>query len=225
MPEYRKDFQYKNVIWDWNGTLLNDLELCVNTINSLLGLRNLPLLSNRSYKEVFSFPVKQYYESAGFDFSKEDFAVPAREFIDKYNAEVNQCKLHKSAKKVLKLFRSNNIRQFVLSAMKQDMLDSTIQFHGISGYFEKIAGLDDHYAVSKMEQGKRLLMETGIKTFETCLIGDTLHDYEVAEELGLDCILIADGHQSGKRLKATGTLVLRSLEEISGFFKNHKLST
>ena len=63
----------ETIIWDWNGTLLNDLRLCVKTINSLLEKRSLPVLTTSSYKEVFSFPVKDYYEKVGFDFSKEDF--------------------------------------------------------------------------------------------------------------------------------------------------------
>ena len=215
IPENKIPFPYQNVIWDWNGTLLNDLELCVNTINILLSDRKLGLLSNGRYKDVFSFPVKNYYEKAGFDFTREDFAVPARQFIEKYNSGVNTCGLHSGVKTILETFRLNDIRQFVLSAMKQDMLNSTIEFQGISAYFEKIVGLDDHYAVSKMDQGRKLLLETGLPAKDTCIIGDTLHDFEVAVELGIHCILIADGHQSKERLLSSGTVVLDSLEDLT----------
>ena len=61
-----------SIIWDWNGTLLNDLDLSVSTINTLLYKRELPLLKNDTYKEVFSFPVKDYYQAVGFDFMKEN---------------------------------------------------------------------------------------------------------------------------------------------------------
>lgn len=202
------------VIWDWNGTLLNDLDLCVETINVLLKNRSLPLLTNGKYREVFSFPVKDYYRKAGFDFAKEDFAIPAREFIDLYNQNVVSCRLFADAKPVLDHFRAGNIRQFVLSAMKQDMLESTLHDKGIAGYFEMIAGLDDHYAVSKVEQGRRLLAESGLEKEKTIMIGDTLHDYEVACELGIGCILVADGHQSKQRLMATGIPVIDSLGEL-----------
>jgi phosphoglycolate phosphatase len=210
------------IIWDWNGTLLNDLSFCVETINILLKKRNLPLLSEEKYKEVFSFPVKDYYEKAGFDFSKEDFAIPAREFIDLYNAGVNGCQLHPPVFEVLGFFRAKQTRQFILSAMKQDMLEETVSHHNISGYFEKIAGLSDHYAVSKIEAGKQLLSESGLDGKTTLIIGDTLHDFEVAGELGTGCILIADGHQSKKRLLSPGVTVLDSIEELPGFLgKNY----
>ena len=216
MPEAESGmlFPYKIVIWDWNGTLLNDIDHCVATINILLKERGLPLLTNGRYKEVFSFPVKDYYQKAGFDFSKEDFAVPARQFIERYNQGVNTCQLHKPVKAILQSFQEKNIRQFVLSAMKQDMLIKTLTYHKIIDIFEQVAGLDDHYAVSKIDQGKRLIQEAGINKENTCMIGDTLHDFEVAQELGISCILVADGHQSKQRLETAGVDVLDSLEDL-----------
>ncbi|NQU85123.1 MAG: HAD family hydrolase [Mariniphaga sp.] len=216
MPIFRiqKKISFTSIIWDWNGTLLNDSDFCVKTINTLLADRNLPLLSKDKYKEVFTFPVKKYYEKSGFDFTKEDFAVPAQQFIDRYNAGVFQCNLHTTAKHILKVLQAKNIRQFVLSAMKQDMLEQTLNHHQITNFFEVIAGLNDHYAVSKIDQGRLLLSNSGINKKEACIIGDTIHDFEVATELGIDCILIANGHQSKKRLQSTTASVFNSIEEL-----------
>lgn len=202
------------VIWDWNGTLLDDLKLCVQTINQLLARRNLPLVDTFFYREVFSFPVKDYYRRIGFDFEQEEFEVPALEFTDLYNAGINHCRLHSSAKKTIRHFHDLQIRQFVLSAMQHDLLEKTLTSKGIRQFFEKVAGLDDHFAVSKLEQGRRLLKEIDEDPREIFLIGDTIHDYEVATELGVGCILIADGHQSKERLQKTGVQVLDALEEL-----------
>ncbi len=202
------------IIWDWNGTLLNDLSLCISSINLLLGKRQLELLNKASYQEVFSFPVKDYYTAIGFDFNKEDFSIPAHEFIDLYESGVEKCPLHSSAIQVLSHFRNKGCRQFVLSAMHQEMLQKTLKMNGIFDYFEGIAGLNDHYAVSKEERGKWLMNTFDVKMKSTFLIGDTNHDFEVAKALGIKCILIADGHQSKRRLKSTGALVLNNLSEI-----------
>lgn len=196
------------IIWDWNGTLLNDLDLCISSINTLLKKRDLPLLNDRIYKNVFSFPVKNYYKAIGFDFSKEDFDVPAREFIGLYNSGVENSPLHPAAREVLQFFREQGSRQLVLSAMKQSMLEKTLKLKEIFSFFEAVAGLNDHYAVSKIERGKQLIREFGIKTENTWMIGDTDHDYEVANALGIKCILISDGHQSEERLKKTGASVI-----------------
>ena len=61
------------VIWDWNGTLLDDAPVCVAAINDMLRERSLPQLSAERYQEIFCFPVSEYYRKAGFDFSKEPF--------------------------------------------------------------------------------------------------------------------------------------------------------
>lgn len=202
------------IIWDWNGTLLNDLDLCIASINTLLKKRELSLLDRASYKEVFSFPVKDYYQAIGFDFSKEDFAIPAREFIELYDSRVENCSLHSSAEEILRHFKGKGFRQFVLSAMKQPMLEKTLKHNGIFSYFKAVAGLSDHYAVSKIDRGRQLLDEFNIEKEDALMIGDTDHDYEVAKELEINCILIADGHQSEKRLKNTGAVVVPSLKAV-----------
>jgi len=204
----------QSIIWDWNGTLLNDLDFCISTINILLNKRGLKQVTRDSYKEVFSFPVKDYYEAIGFDFKKEDFAIPAREFIDIYDAGVKDCSLHKAAIEILFFFQQKGIRQFVLSAMKQNMLEETLKQQGIFDYFEGIAGLNDHYAVSKIERGKQLINQFGINKTKATIIGDTLHDWEVAQQLGTDCILVSDGHQSEERLHTSGVRVIKGLQNL-----------
>lgn len=204
----------KTIIWDWNGTLLNDLEFCISTINTLLEKRNLPLLNGQKYKEVFSFPVRDYYEAVGFDFSKEDFSIPAKEFTDLYEFGVKNCNLHDSAIEVLSYFKKKGVRQFVLSAMKQNMLEKTLKHNSIFDFFEGVFGLDNHYAVSKIERGEQLLNQYNIEKDKAWIIGDTNHDYEVAKKIGTKCILVSDGHQSEVRLIKTGSTVISELSEI-----------
>ena len=204
----------QTIIWDWNGTLLNDLDFCISTINILLKKRELTLLNRNLYREVFTFPVKDYYRAVGFDFEKEEFAIPAKEFIDLYDSGVEKCTLHLKAIEVLSRFKEKNTRQFVLSAMQQNMLEQTIKHNSIYNYFEGVFGLDNHYAVSKIERGKQLILEFNLEKDKTWIIGDTIHDFEVAEKLGINCILIADGHQSEKRLQSTGVNVVRKLDDL-----------
>ena len=82
--------KYKHIIWDWNGTLLNDTWLCVEGINNSLEKRSIDTITKEVYRRVFSFPVKDYYERLGFDFKKEPFEVAGDEFVDieKYNQAI-----------------------------------------------------------------------------------------------------------------------------------------
>ncbi len=204
----------RSIIWDWNGTLLDDLDWCIASINTLLSKRKLNKIDSTKYKEVFSFPVKDYYEAIGFDFSREDFSIPAGEFIDIYNSGVEKCSLHPEAVKVLSNFKTLGKRQFVLSAMKQDMLEHTLKDQKIDTFFEGVFGLDHHYATSKIERGEQLISQYKIEKESAVIIGDTIHDFEVARQLGISCILISNGHQSTERLKSTGTKVVADLTEL-----------
>ena len=72
--------QRTTIIWDWNGTLLDDAEMCLEAINIMLKKRNLPELSMERYRDVFTFPVIEYYREVGFDFTLEAWDPVATEF-------------------------------------------------------------------------------------------------------------------------------------------------
>jgi len=207
-------FKYKNIIWDWNGTLLNDVDICIDAMNILLKDRNLQQLSHEKYKSVFTFPVRDYYKAVGFNFDKEDFEKPAVEFIDNYNKLGYKAKLHKGVIELLKKADDLKISQYILSAMEHNSLIKMLDNFEITGFFEKIKGIDNHYAQSKIEQGKKLIAGSNLDKRKTVMIGDTLHDAEVASALGVDCILVAQGHQSFERLNQNGNTVINSLEEL-----------
>ena len=207
--------RYKAIIWDYNGTLLNDIEIGIESINFMLSKRNLPLLTSESYREVFTFPVKDYYEKIGFDFQKEDWALTAQEFITSYTKRLPQSDIFPEARILLDLFKKQGKKQFILSAMEMNMLqDSTHQLN-IQEFFNEISGVDDIYASSKIENGKNLFHKHQLNAEDVCFLGDTTHDYEVAQSLGCHCYLIASGHQSFEKLKATGCPhIIKSLSDI-----------
>ena len=204
----------KGIIWDWNGTLLNDAGLAVETMNEMLARRNLPELSIDQYKQVFSFPVKDYYQKIGFDFEREPFEIPALEFIVRYNELVNYCLLHSDTVTILNHFKTNGSRQFILSAMKQDTLDQCLSHFQINHFFEHVSGLGDHYATSKVDNGHRLIAGLNLDPGQLLLVGDTVHDFDVATELGCQCVLVANGHQSKSVLQETGARIIDQLSQL-----------
>jgi phosphoglycolate phosphatase len=206
--------RYESIIWDWNGTLLNDVDIAVDSINHLLHDRNLELLTREKYLEVFTFPVQDYYEMIGFDLKAEPFEIPAFQFISIYNKVVEQCGLHEEVVPLLTRLREMGYRQFILSAMEQQYLEKTVTDNGINHYFEDLCGLSNNYAVSKVENGMSLINKRALHPDTTLMVGDTIHDFEVAQAMGCNCVLIANGHQSKERLLTTGTQVLDRLDQI-----------
>lgn len=207
------------IFWDWNGTLLNDMHICIDSINILLKERGKESLTLEEYRKIFTFPVKDYYEKAGFDFSKEDFAKPATEFINVYTQKLPDAPLFKNTVKVLEFFRQKDKPQYIISAMEQNSLITSVKERNIENYFQKIMGINNHYAVSKIDRAKQLIKEIKIKPKTICLIGDTIHDYQVAEEIGCNCILITDGHQNRERINSTNCVVVDKLNDVIELFQ------
>ena len=206
--------KYKHVIWDWNGTIFNDVELCVDLINELLEPRGLKTVTLAEYKNVFTIPVRDYYAELGFDFSEESFEVVGKQWMDEYERRKFECALHDGVDNVIKKINNLGIGQSILSAYTQHTLEEMVEHFGLTKYFLHLVGLDNIYAAGKLHLGKDLMKHLGNGRGETLLIGDTLHDYEVASEIGADCVLIANGHQSLEKLETSGTVVLDNLEGL-----------
>lgn len=207
----------KAVVWDWNGTMLNDVHICVDSINTLLKQRKVPALNYHTYRGVFGFPVRDYYEKAGFDFNCEPFDVVAVEFIDIYRTHLEKCSLFPEVSGVLQQISESDVPQFVLSAMEQDLLESSLASKGIAGYFRFIAGTGDHYADGKEASARRLQELIDAKPHEILLVGDTIHDHEVADAMGWQCVLVSNGHQSEERLRETGRPVVGCISLIPAY--------
>jgi len=206
--------KYKHIIWDYNGTLLNDASLCVEIINELLFARNLPIISMQKYKELFDFPVKDYYKRAGFDFKKESFEIVGTEFIKEYNIRQKKAELHKGALELLSEIKLKQYKQYILSAREEKSLIFELKSFNIFNYFEEVVGLNNHYAESKVERGKQLIANINVPKNEILMIGDTKHDADVAQEIGVNCILISHGHQTKEKLQTVGVQVFENFDEV-----------
>jgi phosphoglycolate phosphatase len=205
------DTKYSHIIWDWNGTLLDDLQLCLNVINTLLSKRQLPKVSKEEYLDIFGFPVIDYYRKLGFDFSMEPFETISTEFIDAYEKGRPDCRLMPGAWDTLYQISLAGLTQSILSASKQDHLNKAISDYGLNDLFCSINGLDNHHAAGKVEIARSFMFSAKVDPKRTILIGDTIHDAEIASELGIDCWLIPNGHQSRNRLSSSNYPLIDSL--------------
>ncbi len=208
---------YRHIIWDWNGTLLDDAAECLKVLNDLLARRGLATIDLTSYRKTFDFPVIDFYRGLGFNFDNESYDAVADEYIAGYTACVPHCFLQPGARDVLEHFQQAGLTQSVLSAYHQQRLEEAIVHFGLEAYFLRLVGLNDYLAHSKVENGRRWLRELPHDSREVLLIGDTLHDVEVAREMGVDGVLLTTGHQNSDRLRASGIACFDSLPAIADY--------
>lgn len=205
----------RHIVWDWNGTLLDDTNACVETINSMLQRRSLPLLDAVRYREIFGFPVRDCYVVLGFDLQREDWDAVAREFHNNYAEFSRSSGLRPGTEDMLERFRRHNIPMSILSASPKPLLDAELIRFQMRSAFVHVYGLGDIYASSKIELGRLLLGDIRIRPGSVLLVGDTTHDYEVARNLGWQCVLVGGGHQSEEKLRRCDCQVFRDTLALS----------
>ncbi len=212
--------KYTDIIWDFNGTIIDDVEAGILSVNKMLSDRGLPTIADSDeYRSVFRFPIIEYYRALGFDFEKESYEELAPIWVAEYLKNCVSSPLRKGIPEAIELFRSMGIRQHILSATQKDMLLGQLEQYGIVEKFDTINGLDNIHAHSKtaLAAGWREQFPSATVLF----IGDTEHDYKSAKEIGADCALVCGGHQPKSTLLACrGASVYSSIEELCAQFRS-----
>ncbi len=201
---------YKHIIWDWNGTLLDDLDLTLSAIETQINKNNLTMPTKEHHRNHFGFPIEDYYARLGFDLNKVSFKEIADQFVKEYFDRFPDATLFHGTMELLKELKDLGHVQSILSASWQEHLDFATKHHSVDHLFDNIYGIHHHLADSKLQRGLELIENSHIPKEETLLIGDTDHDLEVGLEMGVDVLLVADGHQSYERLSKVHHNVLKS---------------
>jgi len=205
--------KYTYLIWDWNGTLLDDVQTNLDTANDMLARRKLPLIPDReTYRRVFSFPVIDFYKKVGFDLQRESFADTAEEYVETYRKNSPKSRLFGDVTRVTEELNRMGVRQAILSATEHHRLGREVASYGVYEAFEEILGVGDNLGNSKTLRG-RAFVET-LAGERVLFVGDTAHDAEVAKECDCDCVLICRGHMDRSRLEETGLAVYDSIGEF-----------
>ena len=203
----------KYLIFDFNGTIVNDLDLSLESINycrkKYIGLGP---LSKEEYRDIFTFPVKDYYVKAGFDFNIQDWDEVANCWMEHYLKHHHECKLFDGITDLVNKAHSKGYKCVVISASEEKILKQQLIEFGIYDIFDDIIGLTDIFAVSKIESALNYFKGQDIS--DSILIGDTDHDKETADSIGCKCILVASGHESFDRLKKVNDIVYNSIKEV-----------
>lgn len=207
---------YQCVVWDWNGTLLDDVAAAMGVMDTMLARRGLSLLGGKErYREIFTFPVREYYLSAGLDLEREPFEDLAVEWTELYQEASQNCGLFPEAAEILAKLEQAGVAQLIVSASPQETLERQVESLGVRGRFQALLGLSDIYAGSKAGLARRYFAQEKISPDQVLFVGDTLHDWEVAEDAGCHCVLLSQGHQSRRLLEKAGVPVVDALEQAA----------
>lgn len=205
----------KHIIWDFNGTLLCDAQLGVECDNHVFDTLGLPRITLDDYRRHMTMPVRDFYTALGVDLNVYTYDTISRLWLDMFNRHAVGVGLVPGVLSVIERAKEMGYTQSILSASYEASLLKQCEALGLVPYMNEIGGLGDESASRKTDIGKAQMARLGLDGRDTVLIGDMVADSELADILGVACILVPWGHNDTARLEATGRIVAGSCEELA----------
>lgn len=209
----------KHIVWDFNGTLLNDVPLAVHADNEVFRQLGLPSITAEDYRRHMTMPVRNFYTALGVDLSVHSYDLITRLWLDVFNAGVLSAGLVPGALDFVKRLHALGAGQSVLSASYEPTLLHQCAGLGLTPYMRAIDGLEDENAERKTAIGRRQLGKLGLSGADCVLVGDLATDAELARDLGAACVLVPWGHASRDRLVPCGCPVADSFAELEALLE------
>ena len=215
-----KFLRIKHIVWDWNGTLIDDVSLCVNILNELLADYELPEISIEFYRSNFSFPVSEFYKRISLPCHGDEFSRISHSFISKYRQKWTTCSLQPNVIKILDFLNKLGLQQSVLSAGNQIDVNKFVNHFELDGYLSQILGTDNIKAEGKIQLGQKFFSASSLEAEQILLVGDTLHDLEVGNHIGCRTLLYSKGHNSKLLISNNNANVIDDLMEIVEYLQH-----
>ncbi|MFI7548538.1 HAD family hydrolase [Verrucosispora sp. WMMD703] len=201
-----------HLVWDWNGTLLNDLSLVVACTNAVFASEGGPSVTPDEHRVRFRRPIADYYaEVLGRAVDDDAFGRLDKIFHDAYRVGLTTCELAHDAVEAMAAWSGS---QSLLSMWFHDELVPTVETYGLTGRFARVDGLRAQVGGDrKAESLARHLDALGVDGRSVVLIGDSLDDADAARSVGGRAVLYTGGFTDRARLLASGHPVADSLTE------------
>ncbi len=179
---------FNNLIFDWSGTLVDDLGPVIEATNAVLEKYGLAPLDRESFRRRFRLPYPEFYAEM---LPLVPLAEVEVHFREAFAAAVSPVTVLPHAREKLEWCAAAGIRAFVLTSMDAAAFAQQLAQFGFGQHFEATyAGVLD-----KREVIHQLLATHGLDPAETAFVGDMTHDIETARHGGIASIAVLTGYQ------------------------------
>lgn len=205
----------RHIVWDWNGTLLDDNHAVVSAVNTVCTAFGCEHIDLDRWRSVFGRPLLRSYERVlGRTLDEREWARIDVLYHDAYRRLLHTCGLAEGVPDLLWEWAGRGRSQSLLSMWFHDELVPLVSEYGLDSLFARVDGLrDDIGGGSKAAHLREHVRALELDPAEVVLIGDVVDDAHAAEQVGTDCVLLTTGVMSRRALEATGSPVFDSITE------------
>jgi HAD superfamily hydrolase (TIGR01549 family) len=183
----------RHVVWDWNGTLLADLDVIVAATNAGLAGSGLNAIDRDRFRRDFGRPVRAFNERLlGRPLTDEQWRALDDAFHDHYRQQLQQCELAAGAEAALELVSQAGVSQSLLSMWRHDELLALLAQRRLAHWFSRIDGDQRFDGGSKSDRLRDHLVAQSLSAADVLVIGDTVDDAAAAQTVGARCLLVAE---------------------------------
>ncbi|WP_432938015.1 HAD family hydrolase [Kribbella sp. CA-253562] len=207
-----------HIVWDWNGTLLDDNTAVLAAVNEVCAGFGRPPLTWDEWREVYARPMRLSYEKIlGQELTEEDWARVDKLYHERYDLLLHTCGLAPGVPDGLRTWGASGRTQSLLSMWFHAQLVPTIDGFGLTELFQRVDGLQSAVGGgSKAEHLANHLTAQQLDPADVVLIGDVVDDADAARAVGAHCVLVTTGAMSRTALQATGFPVTDSVPDALG---------
>ncbi|WP_344630788.1 HAD family hydrolase [Streptomyces glaucosporus] len=205
-----------HIVWDWNGTLLHDIDAVVDASNAAFAEIGLPPITAARYRELYCVPVPRFYERLmGRPPTEEEWAEMDAVFHRHYFERAENAGLAEGAAELLADWRGAGSTQSLCSLAPHDHLLPLVRRHGIEEHFVRVDGsrLDGPRQGKARQMAAHVAALDGFDPRRTVVVGDAVDDAVAAAHVGARAVLYTGGSHSRASLEAAGVPVVDSLAE------------
>ncbi len=204
----------RHLVWDWNGTLLDDLEIVLEGVNAGLAAFGVPPIDGDRYRSLYTRPVRFFYERLlGGSMADDDWTRINELYFQTYLARAEEAALVPDARQALRRASRAGVDQSLLSMAPHDHLVPMVRRHRLTDFFSHVQGtMDDRGGVKAANLGEHLVA-LGLEGDEVVMIGDTPDDAAAAAAVGAAALLYDGGSHHRHDLEAVGVPVTATLTE------------
>lgn len=205
--------RYKYIFWDFNGTVMDDVRNSLACVNDLLIRKNRTPITLSDYYNFVETPIIGFYRHI-LPPEELDFTEISKAFHEDYARHLDETELADGVYELLHTLKNLGAHQYIVTANHKDEVQGLLSDFGIADCFDCVLGADNTLAESKVDRARSFFDSLGIDPNNAIFIGDTLHDLETANALGIDCVLVEYGHQGKKLLSEHNAFAVSDITEV-----------
>ncbi len=201
-----------HVVWDWNGTLVDDLPIVIESVNAALAAIGEGAIGENDYREHYTRPVDQFYvRLLERSISDEEWATLDWVFHERYGAALDRVPLAGDAVAAINAVEARGWSQSILSMWREADLAACVERRGLTEQMAMVQGNRDDAGGEKAAHLSRHLSELGVDPGSVVMVGDSLDDAAAAGIVGTACVLFDGGSHHRSHLEDVGFPVADTL--------------